>query len=136
MIREVNCGRTLFFPIPQDSPLYSETHAYYSWRELENPWIGKIVHGLYGAWITIVSLIFLKKKIYVDLWQLIKNIKFPFWNIAFASIATFMGAIAEKLTNNNYIFEEGFELLFYVSILGIVWLYSRNKNFILEKNED
>ena len=130
MIREVNCGRTLFFPIPQDSPLYSETHAYYSWRELENPWIGKIVHGLYGAWMAIVALIFLKKKIYVDLWSIIKNIKFPFWNIAFATFAMFMGAIAEKLTNNNYIFEEGFELLFYVSLLGIVWLYSRNKNFI------
>jgi len=136
IIREVNCGRTLFFPIPQDSPLYSETHAYYSWRELSNPWIGKIIHGLYGAWITIVALIFLKKKVYLDIWEMIKKIKFPFWNVVFAIFAMYMGAIAEKLTNNNYIFEEGFELLFYVSLLGIVWLYSRNKNFILEKNED
>lgn len=31
------------------------------------------------------------------------------------------------------IFEEGFELLFYVSLLGIVWLYSRNKNFIADE---
>ena len=47
----------------------------------------------------------------------------------FATFAMFMGAIAEKATNNNFIFEEGFELLFYVSIIGFIWLYSRNQNF-------
>ena len=127
IIREVNCGRTLFFPIP------GEYHKYYSWRDLPWPWLGKVVHGIYGAWIAIVGLIFLKKKIYLNLWKIIKNIKFPFWNILFAFIAMFMGAVAEKLTDNNFIFEEGFELLFYVSLLGLVWLYSRNKNFILEE---
>ena len=64
---------------------------------------------------------------------MIKNTKLPFWNILFACFAMFMGAIAEKATNNNFIFEEGFELLFYVSIAGILWLYSRNKNFFIEK---
>ena len=88
---------------------------------------------MYGAWITIVGLIFLKKKIYIDLWEMIKNIRIPFWNLAFACFAMFMGAIAEKLTNNNFIFEEGFELLFYVSLMGFIWLYSRNKNFTVEK---
>lgn len=62
---------------------------------------------------------------------MIKKIKFPFWNLLFACFAMFMGAIAEDATNNNFIFEEGFELFFYVSLLGIVWLYSRNKNFIM-----
>ena len=130
IIREVNCGRTLFFPIP------GEYHKYYSWRELPWPWLGKVVHGLYGTWIAVVSLIFLKKKIYVELWNTIKNIRIPFWNIAFAALATFMGAIAEKFTNNNFIFEEGFELLFYVSILSLVWLYSRNKNFSLDETNN
>lgn len=129
IIREVNCGRTLFFPIP------GEYHQYYSWKDLPNPWLGKIAHGLYGSWIAIIALIFLKKKIYIDLWNMIKNIRFPFWNILFAVFAMLMGAVAEKLTNNNFIFEEGFELFFYVSLLGIVWLYSRNKNFILSKEE-
>jgi len=127
IIREVNCGRTLFFPIP------GTDHQYYSWRACPYPWLGKVAHGLYGAWIAVVALIFLKKKIYVDIWEMIKKVRFPFWNIAFATYAMFMGAIAEKLTNNNFIFEEGFELLFYISLLGIVWLYSRNKNFILEE---
>ena len=66
---------------------------------------------------------------------MIKNIKLPFWNILFACVAMFMGAIAEKATNNNFVFEEGFELLFYVSLAGILWLYSRNKNFRISEND-
>lgn len=123
IIREVNCGRTLFFPIP------GEYHKYYSWRDLPWKWLGKVVHGVYATYIGIVSLLFFTKKIHVELLNILKNIKFPFWNILFSIFAMFMGAIAEKLTNNNFIFEEGFELLFYVSLMGIVWLYSRNKDF-------
>ena len=127
IIREVNCGRTLFFPIP------GTYHQYYSWKALPWPWLGKIVHTIYGLWIAFVAIVFLKKEIDVDMWNMIKNIKLPVWNLGFACFAMYMGAIAEKLTNNNFIFEEGFELLFYTSLLGIVWLYSRNKNFILEE---
>ena len=127
IIREVNCGRTLFFPIP------NEYHKYYSWRDLPWPWLGKVVHAIYGAWMAIVAIIFFKKKVHIDLWQTLKNIKLPFWNLLFAGFATFMGAIAEDLTNNNFIFEEGFELLFYVSLLSLVWLYSRHQNFNIEK---
>ncbi len=129
IIREVNCGRTLFFPIP------GEYHKYYSWKALPWPWLGKIVHFIYGLWIAIVSLIFLKKKFYLDAWEMIKKIKLPFWNIFFAGFAMFMGAIAEKATNNNFVFEEGFELLFYVSLMGILWLYSRNENFQIKDND-
>ena len=127
IIREVNCGRTLFFPIP------NTYHQYYSWRQLPWPWLGKLVHFIYGACIAVIAILFFKKKVYIDLWTTVKNTKIPFWNLIFACFAMFMGAIAEKATNNNFIFEEGFELLFYVSILGFVWLYSRNKNFIIEK---
>ena len=129
IIREVNCGRTLFFPIP------GEYHQYYSWKALPWPWLGKIVHLLYGLWIAFVSLVFLKKKYYLDVWEMIKKIKLPFWNILFAGFAMFMGAIAEKATNNNFVFEEGFELLFYVSLMGILWLYSRNEKFQIKEND-
>lgn len=61
--------------------------------------------------------------------------KLPFWNVSLACFSMFMGAIAEKATNNNFIFEEGFELLFYICLLGIVYLYSRHKNFMLENEE-
>ena len=97
------------------------------------PWLGKVVHSVYGLWIACVGLIFLKKRLYKDLWQMVTKIKLPFWNLLFAFIAMYMGAIAEKLTNNNFIFEEGFELFFYVSLMGFVWLYTRNKNFQISK---
>ena len=123
IIREVNCGRTLFFPIPDTY------HQYYSWRDISPNWLGKVVHTLYGLWMAFVGLVFFGGKFHIDFWKLIKNIRFPFWNLVFACLAMFMGAIAEKATNNNFVFEEGFELLFYVSIMGILWLYSRNENF-------
>ena len=66
---------------------------------------------------------------------MVKEIRFPVWNVLLACFAMFMGAIAEKATNNNFVFEEGFELLFYVSLAGIIWLYSRNENFKVTKND-
>ena len=67
---------------------------------------------------------------------MIKDTRLPFWNILFACFAMFMGAIAEDATNNNFIFEEGFELFFYVSLAGIVYLYSRHQNFMLKDDEN
>lgn len=129
IIREVNCGRTLFFPIP------GEYHKYYSWRDLEWKWLGKLVHIIYSMFIAFVSIVFLKNKFYLNIWTIAQKVKFPVWNFLIMFVSMFMGAIAERATNDNVIFEEGFELLFYVTLLGILWLYSRNKNFILETCE-
>ena len=126
MIREVNCGRTLFFHIP------GTENSFYSWKQIK---YGYLVHPIYGAYIAGIGILFLWKKLYIDLWNMIKNIKLPVWNLLFMGFASFCGAIAEKATNNNFIFEEGFELLFYVALAGIVYLYSRHENFALEQNE-
>lgn len=129
IIREVNCGRTLFFPRP------NTYHEYYSWRELPWPWLGKVVHGIYGTYIGVVALLFFVKKMHIKVWNMVQNIKLPMWNILIMCFAIIMGAIAEKLTNNNTIFEEGFELLFYICIMGIIYLYSRCKDFALENDD-
>ena len=42
MIREVNCGRTLFFHIP------GTENAFYSWKEIK---YGYLVHPIYGTYI-------------------------------------------------------------------------------------
>ena len=126
MIREVNCGRTIFFKIP------GTENSFYRWKDLK---YGYLVHPIYGAYIGIIALFFIIKKHFITLWKLFSKTKLPVWNIILASIAMFMGAIAEKATNNNFIFEEGFELLFYVSLAGIVWLYSRNSKFMLNEEE-
>ena len=126
MIREVNCGRTLFFKIP------GTENSFYPWREIK---YGYLVHPIYGAYIAIIALLFIIKKHFITLWKLVKGTRLPFWNILLACIAMFCGAIAEKATNNNFIFEEGFELLFYTCLFGIVWLYSRNEKFMIEEAE-
>lgn len=126
IIREVNCGRTLFFHIP------GTENSYYPWREIK---YGYLVHPIYGTYIGIIALIFLCKKLYLDMWNMIKNIKLPVWNLVFMGLASFCGAIAEKATNNNFIFEEGFELFFYTALAGVVYLYSRHQNFAIEQNE-
>ena len=127
MIREVNCGRTLFFHIP------GTENSFYSWKDIK---YGYLVHPIYGTYIGLIGLIFLCKKLYIDMWKMIKNIKLPVWNLLFMGIASFCGAIAEKATNNNFIFEETFELLFYIALAGVVYLYSRHKNFALEQKND
>ena len=126
MIREVNCGRTIFFKIP------GTENSFYPWKSLK---YGYLVHPIYGAYIAIIALLFIVKKHIVTLWKLVKGTRLPFWNIAIACVAMFCGAIAEKATNNNFIFEEGFELLFYLCLAGIVWLYSRNEKFMIEEVE-
>ncbi len=133
MLREVNLGRTLFFPID------GEVGKFYSWRDINAQLgfpLGKCVHFVYGLYIAFVAVLFIIKGIFKDAWMLIKNTKLPFWNLLLMAFSSFMGAIAEKATNNNFIFEEGFELLFYVALLGVAYLYSRNVNFsVSEENE-
>ena len=127
MFREVNLGRTLFFPIPDTAG------KYYSWKQIsvQLGWpIGKCVHFTYGLYIFFVFLLFWIKGIFKEIFDLIKNIKLPFWNLLFMGLASFCGAIAEKATNNNFIFEEGFELLFYIALAGIVYLYTRDDRFV------
>ena len=126
MIREVNCGRTLFFHIP------GTENSFYSWKDIK---YGYLVHPIYGTYIGLIGLTFLCKKLYIDMWKMIKNIKLPVWNLLFMGIASFCGAIAEKATNNNFIFEETFELFFYTALAGIVYLYSRHQNFAIEQAE-
>lgn len=133
ILREVNLGRTLFFPNPDGS----ENFKYYSWKDINAQLgfpLGKCVHFTYGLYIAFVAVLFIVKGIFKDGFTLLKTVKLPFWNLAFMGLASFMGAIAEKATNNNFIFEEGFELLFYVSLLGVIYLYTRNEKFKGEEN--
>lgn len=116
-LREVNYGRTLFFPIP------GEVNAYYSWKEIKYGWL---VNPLVGLYMASTALYFILKKVYVDIWQIIKEIKFPIWNFILMFAGMVLGIYAEKATE-NFVFEEITELLFYVALTGIIWIYSRKK---------
>ena len=115
--REVNYGRTLFFPIP------GEVNAYYSWKEIKYGWL---VNPIVGLYITGTVLYFIISKIYSQMWNIIKNVKFPVWNFVLLFVGMGLGEYAEKATE-NFVFEEISELLFYVALVGIIWLYGFNE---------
>lgn len=118
-IREVNCGRTLFFPIP------GEVNAYYSWKDIKYGWLA---HPIYGIYMAYVAFYFFKNKLFINLLNYIKKVKFPIWNIVLMITGMGLGLYAEKVME-NFVFEEISELLFYVSLVGIIYLYAYNKNF-------
>jgi hypothetical protein len=126
MLREINCGRTLFFPIP------GEVNHFYSWKDIKYGWLA---HPLYGLYIGCVGVYFIWNKLYINLWNLIKNIKFPIWNIILMLAGATIGMYAEKALE-NMLLEEMTEMLFYASLMGIVWLYGFNTKFKIEENDD
>lgn len=121
MLREVNCGRTIFFPIP------GTVNEYYSWHDIKYGWLA---HPLYGLYMAVTAIYFLKNKLFVTLWQYIKNVGFPLWHMLFIFVGMAVGLYAEHSLNNP-ILEEMAELLFYTSLMGIVYLYGFNKDFEL-----
>lgn len=115
MLREINCGRTLFFPYP------GVENAYYSWKDIK---YGYLAHPLFGLYIASVAVYFLWNKLFINLWEIIKTVKFPFWDLLLMFTGMALGLYAEHCTQ-NFVFEEISELLFYVSLVGIIYLYSR-----------
>ena len=119
MLREVNCGRTIFFPVPDT------VNEFYRWSEIK---YGYLAHPLYGLYMTLVGIYFLKNKLFVTLWSKLKNIKLPIWDLILMLIGMALGTYAEEVAH-NFVMEEITELLFYVALAGIIYLYSHNENF-------
>ena len=122
--REINYGRTIFFPIP------GEVNAYYSWKEIKYGWLANPLIGIY---ISGCVLYFIFGKVYNQMWNIIKNVKFPVWNFLFLFSGVILALYAEK-KELSFVTEEVCELLFYVSLMSIIWLYAFNKKFFSEEN--
>ena len=61
---------------------------------------------------------------------MLKNIKLPVWNILLMLYGMLLGVIAESVFANT-LFEESAELLFYLSLTGIIYLYVFDKDYNL-----
>ena len=114
ILREVNCGRTLFFPIP------GVENAFYSWKEIKYGWLAHPLYGLYIAWVVFY---FLKNKLYMVLWRYLLNKSHPVWDFLLLYMGIGLSLYAEKATE-NFVFEEMSELLLYVSVFGLILLYT------------
>ncbi len=119
LIREVNCFRTVFFAIP------GEENAFYRWSEIKYGWLA---HPLFGLYMAYVGFYFLKNKLFINLWEKLRDIKFPIWNFVLLLIGIVVGLYAEGI--HNLVFEESAELLFYIALIGFIYLYSQHKRFI------
>ena len=119
IIREVNCGRTLFFPIP------GAENAFYSWKDIKYGYLAHPIFGIYIAWVVIY---FLKNKLFLNLWNYLCKTALPFWNMILGILGVSLALYAEKATE-NFVFEEITELLMYVAVVGIIWLYTKHEKF-------
>ena len=117
VLREINCGRTIFFPVP------GVENSFYSWKDIK---YGYLAHPLYGAYIASVGIYFLINKLFLNLWNYITKTKLPLWNILLMLLGMFLGLYAEH-SMHNMVFEEITEMLFYVSLVGIIWIYAGKK---------
>ena len=117
-IREINCGRTIFFAIP------GTENEFYRWSEIKYGWLAHVIYGIYMAF---VGIYFLANKLFITLWQKLWDIRLPFWNFVLLLIGIVAGLFAEEA--HMLVFEESAELLFYVALIIFVYLYSQHKDF-------
>lgn len=120
MIREVNCGRTIFFAIP------GEVNAFYRWSEIKYGWLA---HPIFGIYIASVVIYFLKNKLFLNLWNILKLYKLPILSIALMILGIITGLYGEEVLHNA-VFEELAELLFYIALTSIIFLYTQKDNIL------
>ena len=126
MIREVNCGRTIFFAIP------GEVNEFYRWSEIKYGWLA---HPLFGIYIASVAIYFLKNKLFLNIWNIIKTYKFPIFSLLLMLLGMATGIYGEEVLHNA-VFEELAELLFYVALASIIYLYSQKKQPLVSSNKE
>lgn len=118
-LREINCGRTIFFPIE------GVENAFYSWKEIK---YGYLAHPLYGLFIGSSALYFLFTKSFMVLFKYIKYAKLSFYNWLFLFCGIIFGTVGEEI--GNFALEEMMETLFYVSFMALIYLQGHNKKYI------
>ena len=124
ILREINCGRS-FFPVP------NLNNSFLKWKEIipNYYWLPTF---LYISFMLYSIYYFLKNKLWKITIEYIKKAKIDFWNLFFLIFSMILGTLAENNLKNQML-EETTETLFYVSLTILIWLYSNNKNFKIEK---
>lgn len=119
LLREVNCGRTIFFPIE------GVENAFYSWKDIK---YGFLAEPLYGLFIAFSGIYFLKTKSYMVLFKYIQNAKLAVYNWLFLFLGIILGTLGEKI--GNFALEEMTETIFYLSLMGLIYLQAFNKKYV------
>lgn len=117
ILREINCGRTLFFAVP------GTVNQFYQWKNIPYGWLA---HPLFALYIISCILCFLKQKRYLTLRHLLCRVKIPFWPLLLILIGILCTILGERLMEEARL-EETAELLLYLSTASGLYLYSRQK---------
>lgn len=118
-LREINCGRTVFFPVP------GVENAFYSWKEIP---YGYLAHPIYGAFMVLSGLYFICTKSYMVLLKYFLHAKINVYVWVCVFLGIIFGLYGEEISNP--MLEEMTETLFYVSLMVIIYLQGFNKEYI------
>lgn len=116
MLREVNCGRTVFFPKE------GAVNEFYSWKELE---YGYLAHPLYGLYMGATALYFLLSRSYKVLWGYVLHAKIAVWLWLCIIGCSVLVVLCEKLGAS--MMEEAGESVVYVAFLALICFHAFHK---------
>lgn len=119
-LREINCGRTVFFPIP-----WLE-YSFYTWKELP---YGYLAHPIYGAFMALSAAYFIFSKGYMIFWKYVLKAKISVYAWVFVILGIIFGLYGE--TCGVTMLEEMTETLFYTSLMAIIGLQALNTEYIM-----
>ena len=112
-LRELSYGRVIFCAMP-DNP-----HEFYKWSHYKYGWLAHVFIGLY---IGLTVLWALLSKIWVDVIDIMKNVKIPVITFIIAFGAIFAQLYSEKYLHSTII-EETAELVIYCTTLSLIIIY-------------
>lgn len=114
--REISYGRVFFARIPGGGPdeLYKWSHYKY----------GYLAHIFVGIYIALGILWAIIKKVWVDIFEMIKNVKLPIWTFLASFVCVFVQIYSESTLHNTCI-EETVEFMLYCFILALILIYRK-----------
>ena len=115
MLREVNCGRTVFFARP------GEVNSFFRWREIPYGWVARV---LFGVCIASIPVFFLRNGLYKELSDVLSQVGMPVWNVLLMAVGIALGVYGEWVMNSMVV-EELAELVSYVALVGCLHIYAR-----------
>lgn len=115
MLREINCGRTLFFAYPDSSV------RFYKWSEIPYGWV---VQTCYGVLIAVTVLWFVVRKLFMRVLLVLRERPLPIWCVAILLLEIIIARVCET-DGKLMVWEELAELSVVVTALMVTGLYSR-----------
>lgn len=117
-LREINYGRTLWFFADENDPT-----KFPKWKDIPYGWLA---HVLVGVYLAILAAVFIWKKLWRDIRDILLSSRLPVWELCLAIVMAAAAHTVEEVTHNSLL-EECLELGFYICLTTLFWRYTRSK---------